>query len=92
MEKTCIFKNSRLVLQEIISGDDDWANLDFLKDNDSDDEDEEDQEEKKANNEKTARDDFLEPHQRLEIVKITKCKMKAKDTLEFEFGLQNMQT
>lgn len=28
--------------------------------------------------------------QRLEVVKITRCKMRAKDTLEIEIGLKNI--
>jgi hypothetical protein len=30
------------------------------------------------------------PHQRLEVVKITRCKMRAKDILELEIGLKNL--
>jgi len=59
--------------------------LDFLKDDNSDDEYE--KEEEKTSQSEISRDDFLEPNQRLEIIKVTKCKMRAKDTLEFEFGL-----
>lgn len=56
-----------------------------MKDDNSDDEEKE--EETKSKDELNGRDSFLEPNQKLEIVKITKCKMRAKDTLEFEFGL-----
>ena len=29
-------------------------------------------------------------NQRLEVIKITKCKMRAKDILEIEIGIKNM--
>ena len=48
------------MLQEIISAEDeDWANLDFLKDDLEDDSDEE-KEEKKEEDTIISRDDFLE--------------------------------
>ena len=34
---------------------------------------------------------FLSPGQCLEVVKIIKCKMRQKDTLELEIGLKNLE-
>ena len=34
--------------------------------------------------------DLIQPNQRLEVVKITRCKMRAKDVLEIEIGLKNL--
>lgn len=34
---------------------------------------------------------LLRPGQRLEVVKITRCKMRQRDTLEIEIGLKNLQ-
>lgn len=33
---------------------------------------------------------LISPHCRLEVVKITRCKMRAKDVLEIEIGLKNL--
>ena len=37
------------------------------------------------------KDVLLKPGQRLEVVKITRCKMRQRDTLEIEIGLKNLQ-
>ncbi len=34
---------------------------------------------------------MLESDERLEVVKITRCKMRQKETLEIEIGLKNLQ-
>ena len=34
--------------------------------------------------------DIIKPNQRLEVVKITRCKMRQKDVLEIEIGLKNL--
>jgi hypothetical protein len=69
-----IFKNSRLMLHEIVtSEDEDWINLSAL-----------------GEEEKDSTKDILEPNQRLEVVKITRCKMRQKDVLEIEIGLKNL--
>lgn len=63
------------MLHEIIeSKDSEWVNLDML------------------NEDEDIRDfmKLLKPNQRLEVVKITKCKMKAKDILEIEIGIKNL--
>lgn len=33
---------------------------------------------------------MIKENQRLEVVKITRCKMRAKDILEIEIGLKNI--
>jgi hypothetical protein len=35
-------------------------------------------------------ENFINPNERLEVVKITGCKMRAKDVLEIEVGLKNI--
>jgi hypothetical protein len=37
-------------------------------------------------------DKFINPNERLEVVKITGCKMRAKDVLEIEIGLKNLRS
>lgn len=32
----------------------------------------------------------LKPNEKLEVVKITRCKMRSRDTLEIEIGLKNI--
>lgn len=64
------------MLHEIVDPeDDDFVNMDALKYTD---------EEEKSN------PPLVGPHQRLEVVKITRCKMRAKDILEIEIGLKNL--
>jgi len=65
-----LFKNSRLMLHEIIEV-----------------EDVEIKEDTKENEDK-----FIKPNERLEVVKITGCKMRAKDVLEIEIGLKNLRS
>jgi hypothetical protein len=48
---------------------------------------------KEGDNEDTDKnkENFINPNERLEVVKITGCKMKAKDTLEIEVGIKNLR-
>lgn len=90
--KESIFKNSRLMLHEIVDsdGEDEIEPATgqaaengpaiIQKSNDN-----EEHKESEANREGAAG-----PRQRLEVVKITRCKMRAKDTLEIEIGLKNI--
>lgn len=41
-------------------------------------------------NEENKEASFIKDNQRLEVVKITRCKMRAKDILEIEIGLKNL--
>ena len=67
------------MLDEIIDSEDqEWANLDLLPDTNSE------------NSTPNSRDTILKPNQRLEVVKITRCKMRSKDILEIEIGLKNI--
>lgn len=69
-----IFKNSRLMLHEIVTSDyEDWVDLNAL-----------------GEEEKDSIKNILAPNQRLEVVKITRCKMRQKDVLEIEIGLKNL--
>ena len=70
--KDSIFKNSRLMLHEIVDGeDDDWVNIDHF------DNIPEDVQEKETGDKAETNDNgILQPNQLLQVVKITKCKMK----------------
>ena len=75
-KKESIFKNSRLMLHEIISKEqeEERKTLEIV--------------EPALTRESLS---MLAPSQRLEVVKITRCKMKQKETLEIEIGLKNLQ-
>ena len=42
-------------------------------------------------NKNDTHDDLIKPNQRLEVIKISGCKMKAKDILEIGIGLKTIQ-
>lgn len=70
-----IFKSSRLMLHEIVGpAGQDWLNAEHLEND------------KKSD----AGSQLIKENQRLEVIKITRCKMRAKDILEIEIGLKNI--
>lgn len=65
------------MLHEIVDpSDQDWINPDYL-----------DQADKKNDGSDSQ---IIKENQRLEVIKITRCKMRAKDILEIEIGLKNI--
>lgn len=66
------------MLHEIIDNDEEYADLSALDD--------------KSSSDNNNGESLIKHNQRLEVVKITKCKMRAKDTLEVEIGLKNLNT
>ena len=90
--KESISKNSRLMLHEVVDSDGEdevqsatgrFSELDTSPAQISDKNEEHKEQE-------SHRDTLVGRKQRLEVVKITRCKMRAKDTLEIEIGLKNI--
>jgi hypothetical protein len=71
-----IFKSSRLMMHEIVDSDE-WINPETAFKDDT-------------NAKEAQKNDFVTENQRLEVVKITRCKMRAKDILEIEIGVKNL--
>lgn len=90
--KESIFKNSRLMLHEIVDSDGEdeihSATGRFSESNPALVQKSNDNEEHKESEDQSCT--LLGRKQRLEVVKITRCKMRAKDTLEIEIGLKNI--
>ena len=90
--KESIFKNSRLMLHEIVDSDGEdevqSATGRFTESSPSIIQKSNGNEEHKES--EGDPDSLVGQRQRLEVVKITRCKMRAKDTLEIEIGLKNI--
>jgi len=90
--KESIFKNSRLMLHEIVDIEDDNEDK-FSSASRFTQETKpiiQKSEEAKGEDSGDGNQPLVGQNQRLEVVKITRCKMRAKDTLEIEIGLKNI--
>ena len=77
------------MLHEIVDAEDgEWVNADFLDNADG----KEIEYNPEANEASVNEKDLLKPNQLLQVVKITKCKMKQRDTLELEIGLKSLES